>query len=76
MLTFEGAPIQGVSSIIEKLTVSPHPRFNCARRNDLTAVADVALPEGATQDNDARRAAFFPDHCVTHRERDWLARGE
>ena len=73
MLTFEGAPIQGVSAIIEKLTVL-NARPGLWARTDGNIVA--SLSEGATQSDDPRCAAVFPNCVVDDRECNWFARGE
>src|SRR6266849_6587685 len=88
MLTFEVTPIQGVSAIIEKLTVrffSPFKLLPPSNRirllthynpNLIFCYAVVTLPESATQSDNARRTAFFPDRRITHCERDWPPLGE
>ena len=77
MLTWEGTPIQGVNAIVEKLTVPvlstiTRSMTDRPKKNNLVA----SFHHGATQSNDARRAAILPVLTIAHRERHRLARGK
>lgn len=76
MLTFEGAPIQGVGPIIEKLKVLLISLQLIVETSNSLSLSGASIYESTTQNYNSRRPTVLNDRCQSPRQCYRIAAGK